>query len=220
MNRTLIEKLQKEHPGVELVMASKYIDCEDFPAYYDAGIKDFGESRVEAFLEKRPNIDLDIRWHFLGTLQTKKVKKIVHDIDVLHSLDRLKLAKEIDKRRTTPLTCYVQVNISGEPQKHGVDPKDVPDFLDKVCIMDNIDVVGLMGMAELTDDNERIRAQFSQLRLLRDEAVKKHPSVRGLSMGMSEDYEIALEEGASVLRLGRILITEAFYEKRRQEKRV
>ncbi len=220
MNASLIETLRRKHPGVQIVMASKYIDAEDFKEYVNAGVKDFGESRVEAFLQKRPHIDLDIRWHFLGTLQTKKVKKIIHDLDVLHSLDRLKLAKEIEKRRKEPLACYVQVNISGEPQKHGIDPEDVPEFLDRVSRFSSIDVVGLMGMAEQTDDREKIRAQFSLLRKLRDETVKKHPNARGLSMGMSEDYDIALEEGATVLRLGRILITEAFYEEKRQEKRV
>ncbi len=207
MNKALLEQLREAHPDVQIVMASKYIDADDIPFYYDAGIEDFGESRVEGFLEKHPRISLPIRWHFLGTLQTKKVKKIINAIDTLHSLDRLKLAREIQKRREQPLSCYVQVNISKEPQKHGVAPEKTLDFIDSLAPYDLCRIEGLMGMASYSD-KETVREEFRTLRRLRDEVVSKHPQAGRLSMGMSEDYDIALEEGADVVRLGRILISE------------
>ncbi len=213
MNRPLLERLLRLE-GISVVMASKYLDAEGIRTFHKAGIRDFGESRVEHFLKKAPQLeDLSFRRHFLGTLQTKKVKKLINRIDCLQSLDRAKLAKEIEKRRHEPLDCLVQVNISAERQKHGVPPEELFAFLDYLVPFTKIRVRGLMGMAELTDDEDRIRAQFAKLRRLRDEARKKHPEVRELSMGMSGDYELALAEGATILRLGRILLREAFDEK-------
>lgn len=210
MNTVLIRKLQSRYPDVHVVMASKYLEANEFAPYIRAGIRDFGESRAEALLQKKPALKGEpIRWHFLGTLQSKKVRKIINDIDVLHSLDHMRLAKEIDKRRTSVLPCYVQVNISSEPQKHGVEIDETEAFIDEVhARFKTIKVIGLMGMAEDTNNENRIRAQFRSLRGLRDTVREKHPTVEGLSMGMSQDYEISLEEGATVLRLGRVLISE------------
>ncbi|MFW5913959.1 MAG: YggS family pyridoxal phosphate-dependent enzyme [Bacillota bacterium] len=210
MNRPLIRKLQSRYPDVRIVMASKYLEAHEFEPYIRIGIRDFGESRVEAFMQKHEALKHEsIRWHFLGTLQSKKVKKMINEVDVLHSLDHMRLAKEIDKRRDKVLPCFVQVNISEEPQKHGVSMDKVKPFIDEVLAKyKTIKVVGLMGMAENTNHKHRIRRQFSSLRKLRDEIRKTHPTVEGLSMGMSQDYEIALEEGATTLRLGRVLISE------------
>ncbi len=210
MNRNLIRKLQADHPAVRIVMASKYLDAKEFDPYIRAGVRDFGESRVEALLKKKPELEhTNVRWHFLGTLQSKKVKKMINEIDVLHSLDHMRLAKEIEKRRHTILPCYVQVNISEEPQKHGVEIHEVQSFISEVCSrFKTIKVIGLMGMAEDTDDASRIREQFRRLRELREDIRETYPTVEGLSMGMSQDYEIALDEGATILRLGRILISE------------
>ncbi len=216
MNEALIKHLQTTYPTVRIVMASKYIGPENFKSFLDAGIKDFGESRVEAFIEKAGSLShLDITWHFLGPLQTKKVKKIINDIDYLHSLDRVKLAVEIDKRRNEPLRCFVEVNISGEPQKHGFSPAELPDFLNRIKDLENINVIGLMGMASLTRDKKTIAAQFGLLKTLRDNIARTHPGIKELSMGMSNDYEIALENGATVLRLGRILLGEAYEDEQK-----
>ncbi|MFW6285149.1 MAG: YggS family pyridoxal phosphate-dependent enzyme [Bacillota bacterium] len=210
MNRPLIRKLQSRYPGVRIVMASKYLEAHEFEPYIRIGIHDFGESRAEAFIRKHEALKNEsIRWHFLGTLQSKKVKKMINQIDVLHSLDHMRLAKEIDKRRDKVLPCFVQVNISSEPQKHGVPMDEVKPFIDEVLMKyKTIKIVGLMGMAENTNHKDRIRNQFATLRKLRDDIQKDHPTVEGLSMGMSQDYEIALEEGATTLRLGRVLISE------------
>ncbi len=212
-NHALIKTLARDHPSLTLVMASKYIDPEDFKRFNAAGITHFGESRVEAFLEKMDEAQGVFTWHFLGTLQSKKVKKMIHRIDYLHSLDRISLAKAIDKHRREPLKCFVQINISGEPQKHGVLPENAPAFLNNLDAFDTIEVIGLMGIAENTDDKKRLRSQFARLRTLRDALAKTHPGVVNLSMGMSNDYTIAIEEGATHIRLGRTLIKEDDHEK-------
>lgn len=207
VNKALIEKIKSKHPDVTIVMASKYLDAKDYQAFIDAGIKDFGDSRVAAFIEKYPKLKhYPIRHHFLGTLQTKKVKKCINHIDCLHSLDRLKLAKEIQKRRKTPLPCFIQVNISKEDQKHGVAFSHTAEFLNQLQAYDKVDVIGLMGMAELTDDHEKIAAQFETLKTLFHQLKKDSPKIKYLSMGMSNDYPIALEKGATHLRLGRVLL--------------
>lgn len=190
-------------------MASKYLDSDAFQSYYDAGIRNFGESRVDAFLEKEAALkSLPVTWHFLGTLQSKKVKKMINKIDMLHSLDRLSLAKAIEKRREGPLPCLIQVNISGEASKHGVNPEDTLAFIEKLKGFQTIKVIGLMGIAAHSDDESIVRKQFRTLRELRDKARKHTPHCKELSMGMSEDYTIAIEEGATIIRLGRILIEE------------
>ncbi len=207
VNQTLIKELQTNHPDVTIVMASKYIEVKDYQPFIDAGIKDFGESRVESFIEKYPSLKAyPITHHFLGTLQTKKVKKCINEIDCLHSLDRLKLAKEIQKRRDKPLPCFIQVNISNEGQKHGITPTRVPGFLEELKAYDNIKVIGLMGMAELTDDRDQIADQFDTLKQLLTRLKKAYPEIKYLSMGMTNDYPIALEKGATHLRLGRVLL--------------
>ena len=190
-------------------MASKYLEASDFKPYLDAGIRDFGESRVSSLIEKVNALQGEpITWHFLGTLQSKKVKKMIDKIDCLHSLDRLSVAREIEKRRNRPLSCLIQVNISGEENKHGVSPKQLSTFIESLEPFRKIEIIGLMGIAKRSNDDSVIKKQFALLQSLRDETAKTLPSCTELSMGMSEDYQIAIEEGATMLRLGRILIKE------------
>jgi pyridoxal phosphate enzyme (YggS family) len=210
LNKALIDKLRKDYPDVTIMLASKYLKTKDaFIPFIEYGITNFGENRDDAFETKKAWLkDYDITWHFIGTMQTKKVKKVINDIDVLHSLDRIKLAKEIDKRREGILPCYIEVNISEEENKHGLSPDRTFDFIEALKDFKHINVIGLMGMATLTDDEDIIRNQFQTLRNLRDAIQTTHPNVTELSIGMSNDYQIALEEGSTLLRLGRILITE------------
>jgi len=190
-------------------MASKYLEASQIYQYVDAGISDFGESRVDAFLQKEETLrDTPITWHFIGTLQSKKVKHIINKIDVLHSLDRLSLAKAIQKHREDPLPCLIQVNISKEENKHGVKPASVLTFIKALEAYPIIKVIGLMGIALHSDDEAVIHRQFETLKRLRDRANKTTKDCKELSMGMSEDYSIAIKEGATMLRLGRILISE------------
>lgn len=192
---------------VRIVAATKYFTPGEMRELYDEGIHDFGENRDDALLEKQDALkDLPIKWHFIGTLQTKKVKKVINTIDCLHSLDRLKLAKEIDKRRTSPLDCFVQVNISDEDAKHGLAPDDVATFLMALQDYPNVHVIGLMGMAAHTDDERIIAHQFQILNeLQRTLAADYDIHLTELSIGMSNDYRIALKHNATVLRLGSVL---------------
>lgn len=208
MNKGLYDTILKKYPDVKIVMASKYLETyADFKPFLEHHVYRFGENRDDAFLDKYALLkDHPIEWHFIGTLQTKKVKKVIDKIDVLHALDRLKLAEEINKRRQEALPCYLQVNISSEPQKHGFEMTELKEVIKTIKTMKNIRLIGLMGMAEDTNDKTRIKAQFEQLRALRNLYQKEVPTLTELSMGMSQDYDIALEVGTTVLRLGRILL--------------
>ena len=208
MNRSLIQTLKKDHPDVTLIMASKYLTAEEMTPFVDAGIHDFGENRVEAFLEKKRALKASVTWHFIGTLQSKKVKKVIHEVDVLHTLDRVKLIETVHHLRTTPMDAFIQFNISNEPSKHGFSPEDLDIVIEALKAAPMIHPIGVMGMAEATPDRARIAAQFDTLVSLKNTLHTEFSSLSQLSMGMSDDYDIALEKGATHLRLGRILLEE------------
>ncbi len=199
--------LQAIPQSVTVVAATKYFNPMEMKELFETGITHFGENRVEALLEKQPQlVDLPITWHYIGTLQTKKAKKIINQIDYLHSLDNLSLALEIEKRRETVLPCFIQVNISDEPNKHGLNVDEVIPFIQSLHGFTKIKVIGLMGMAELTKDESIIHHEFQKLETLQ-QAIKDtlQLQITELSIGMSNDYLIALEHHASYLRLGSIL---------------
>ncbi len=204
------EKIKKTIPSnVTVVAATKYFNQTEMRELYKTGISDFGENRVEAFVEKYDELsDLDITWHFIGTLQTKKVKKVVNKIDVMHSLNTLKLAQELNKRREEVLPCFIQVNISDEENKHGFNVNEVIPFIKELETLDKIKVIGLMGMAELTKDETVVSSEFEKLNILQEEIKETlNMSIDNLSIGMSNDYLIALKHNATHLRLGSILFT-------------
>lgn len=185
-----------------IVCASKYFDGPQLRTIYSQGFHDFGENRTHILLERKKELnDLSIIWHFIGHLQSNKVKTIINEIDYLHTLDRLSLAKAIQKYRETPLKCFIQVNLTEESQKSGVDPDNLPDFLLELKKYDKIEVIGFMTMGKLDDKVVTERA-FKQLKALQD--IYQLPS---LSMGMTDDYELAIQHGTTHLRIGR-----KFYE--------
>ena len=192
---------------VTVVAASKYVDTTDMKHLIDAGIFDFGENRVDSFLNKYDNLkNLPIKWHFIGHLQRNKAKDIINKIDFLDSLDSLKLAELIQTARLTPLKCLVEVSINLEENKNGVPYFELESFLKELKQYSNIQIVGLMMMTIRNSDEQSMRNQFKELRLLRDEMEKKLDiRLPYLSMGMSEDYLEAIKEGATHIRLGRIL---------------
>ncbi len=201
----------KNYPNVKIIAATKYMDVEQTQALANAGITRFGENRTDMFLEKYdvlknvPNIE----WHFFGTLQTRKIKDIVNKIDYLHSLDRISLAIELDKKLTKPLNCFVQVNISDEVNKQGIPVNKVKSFVKQLEQYKNINVVGLMCINVLTFDEEVLRKSFEKMKKLQEEVISlKIPNApcTELSMGMSNDYKIAVEYGATMVRLGRVFI--------------
>lgn len=189
-------------------MASKYLEAEELTPYYEAGIHHFGENRVDAFLAKKKALKPDVTWHFIGTLQSKKVKKVIDAIDVLHTLDRIKLIETIQKHVSKPLDAFIQFNISHEPSKHGFTVSDIPVITEALHQAPMIHPIGVMGMAEHTDDTAVITHQFATLKTIQRTLNQAFPSIQSLSMGMSDDYEIALALGTTHLRLGRILLEE------------
>jgi len=190
----IIKEVKEEAKNQIIVAATKYIGIPEIKELVKLGITDIGENRVLTFLEKYEALkDLDITWHFIGHLQSKKVKKMINKIDYLHSLDRLSLAEEIQKHRETPLNCFIQVNISNEESKYGLPMDNVIDFCKKMQDYDKIHIVGLMGMAELTFDDELIEKQFQSLVDLKDRINHTlNLNLKYLSMGMSNDYRIAI----------------------------
>ncbi len=204
-----IQKIIDEVKTATIVAATKYVQSDTIRLLYPLGIHHLGENIVDAFLEKYESLkDIGFTWHFIGHLQTNKVKKMIDKIDYLHSLDRISLADSIQKYRTHVLNCFVEVNISLEINKTGIDPKEVQSFIEIIKNYDKIHVVGLMGMAENTDNIELIHQQFNTLKTLRDQIQAKqydNAPCMYLSMGMSNDYKIALSEGSTHLRLGSVL---------------
>ena len=200
-----------DYPDVRIVVATKYITTEQTKEVIDAGLKDLGENRTDSFLEKyeayKDNDELV--WHFFGVLQTRKVRSVIDKIDYLHSLDNLSLANEINKRRKTPLKCFVQVNISAEPNKSGVDETKVIPFIKSLSKYENIEVVGLMAIAKLTFDEDLLNSYYQTMKELQEEVKElnlPHAPCNELSMGMSNDYVVAVKNGATMVRLGRILL--------------
>lgn len=205
-----IQRIQQELQGQIIVAASKYVEADTIRALFDAGIRDVGENRVQDLIRKQDQLtDLPLRWHFLGSLQSNKVKQVINRIDCLHSLDRITLVQAIHQyRKVSPLDCFVEVHIAKEPSKSGILPEETSEFIRNLAEYDTIRVIGMMGMATLTDDRDEVSREFQLLRRLRDDIRARHwehAPCQYLSMGMSNDYQIALTEGATHLRLGSVL---------------
>ncbi|MBW7650201.1 YggS family pyridoxal phosphate-dependent enzyme [Anoxybacillus sp. ST4] len=205
------EKTGRSVSDVQIVAVTKYVSVARAKEAVEAGIVHLGESRADGFLHKYEAIGKQATWHFIGTLQSRKVKQVIDYVDYIHSLDRLSLAEEIDKRANRTIKCFVQVNVSGEQSKHGLAPEDVLPFIETLSAFSRIQVVGLMTMAPYTDDEATIRRCFRTLRELKERVQEKqwsHAPCTELSMGMSNDYVIAVEEGATFIRLGTSLVGE------------
>ena len=207
MIREDIKEFIKTIPsGVTTVCATKYGDSNDIKCLYEAGLKDFGENRVDAFLtkyEELKNLE-DIRWHFIGHLQRNKAKLIINKIDCLHSLDSLDLARKINELRETPLDTFIEVSINLEENKNGVPFYGLEEFINRIKDYPKIHLVGLMMMAYKNSSNPY--EEFLKLKNLRDEVeAKLNISLPYLSMGMSDDYLSAIKAGSTHIRLGRIL---------------
>ncbi|MER1984677.1 MAG: YggS family pyridoxal phosphate-dependent enzyme [Solibacillus sp.] len=194
---------------VHIIAVTKQVDVERTVEAIDAGLMHLGENRPEGLQTKLQAIAADVQWHFIGSLQTRKVKQVIDQVDYLHSLDRLSLADEIEKRATKVVKCFVQANVSGEESKHGLTRADVIPFIQQLAGHSKIEVVGLMTMAPNTEDERVIRRVFRELKLLQQEVVQlglSYAPCTELSMGMSNDYEIAVEEGATFVRIGTALV--------------
>ncbi len=208
MVREDIDSFLKTIPSnVTIVAATKYVTPLEMKDLLKHGINNFGENRVEAFKEKYDALkDEDIKWHFIGHLQRNKASEVINKIDYLHSLDSLKLCDLIEKERTTPLNCFIEVSINEEESKNGVLLKDIDEFMDHVLNYKKINVVGFMMMSVKYSSKDELDDQFHKLVLLKNRLEEKyHRSFLNLSMGMSDDYLSAIDNGATHIRLGRIL---------------
>jgi pyridoxal phosphate enzyme (YggS family) len=198
------------HP-VRIVAVTKTHGPEAVRAALAAGLPDVGENRVQEALQKQATLtDLTVNWHLIGTLQRNKARHAAGRFILIHSVDREDLAAELH-RRVEPggrQAVLIQVNCSDEPQKGGIEPDGLPSLLDRVQGLDRLDVQGLMTMSALTDDAGEQRRAFRRLRELRDAAERRGHRLPELSMGMSGDYPIAVEEGATMIRLGTVLFGE------------
>ena len=174
----------------------------------EAGVHDFAENRAVNYIERKEKF-LEATWHLIGSLQTRKVRDAINKVDYFHALDRESLAVEIEKRAEHVINCFVQVNTSGEESKHGLIPEAVLEFVKGLEKYPKIRVVGLMTMAPFLEDEATLRSCFRKLRELRDEIkglCLEYAPCKFLSMGMSNDYEIAIEEGATHIRIGTALV--------------
>jgi PLP dependent protein len=203
------QRVNRAPDEVKLIAVTKYVSIERAKEALEAGIINLGENRDEGLLKKWEVLGDKPTWHFIGTLQTRKVKNIIDKVEYIHSLDRISLAEEINKRAVKKMKCLVQVNVSQEESKHGLPPEDVVDFIKDLRAYENISIEGLMTMAPLTDDEEQLRTCFRKLKELRDQIKDcnfDYAPCTELSMGMSNDFEIAIEEGATMIRIGTALV--------------
>lgn len=193
---------------VKLVAVTKYVTDSRVEEAIEAGITDFAENRPQNYVERKGKYS-DKTWHLIGSLQTRKVRDVINEVDYFHALDRDSLAKEIEKRADKEVKCFVQVNVSGEESKHGLTSEEAIDFIKSLEHYSKIKVVGLMTMAPFVEDEEILRNCFRRLRQLRDEVKGlnlAYAPCEFLSMGMSNDYKIAIEEGATHIRVGTALV--------------
>lgn len=195
-----------------LIAVSKGQSLEKIAAAYRAGQRDFGENYVQELLEKAGSlVGRKIEWHFLGHLQRNKVGKVLEVIHWLHSLDSWELAKVIDAKAETPLKCLLEIKLSPEKSKSGLAPKEALALIPKLSELSKIELKGLMTIPPHSENREDSRPYFRQLALLlkeiNDRSLYKEPLTE-LSMGMSGDYEVAVEEGATMVRLGTAIFGE------------
>ena len=192
--------------SVNIIAVTKYVDVETAEALVKTGIQHIAENRVDKFLEKYQALkDYDLTWHLIGSLQRRKVKDVINLVDYFHALDSVKLAQEIQKRAEHPIKCFLQVNISGEESKHGFSVDELDTVLADIAQLDKIKIVGLMTMAPFEASQEELQDIFSKTHQLQKQLENKqlkNMPFSELSMGMSRDFEVAIENGATYVRIG------------------
>lgn len=194
----------RDSADVRLVVVSKEHGAEEIRDLYDRGHRDFGENRAQELGSKVDALPADIRWHFVGPLQSNKVRLVRPAVAMLHSMDRDSLARAWMKGPGRPPVALLQVNIGREPQKHGVDPEEAEEACGRFLQL-GVPIGGVMAIPPLPDRSEDSRPHFAALRHLRDRLRDVHPQVVELSMGMTDDFEVAVEEGATIIRVGRAI---------------
>ena len=189
----------------DLVAVSKTRTVQEIQEAYNSGQLKFGENRVQEIVNKQSKLPNNIEWHMIGHLQKNKVKYIAKFINLIHSVDRISLAEEIDKhakKENRIIDCLIQLKISKEESKFGLQIEDFKNFNESLKNYKNLNVIGLMGMASFTDDNELIDKEFKKIKTIYDDMVLIDSRFKVLSIGMSDDYNIAIENGSNMIRVG------------------
>ena len=206
------DRVGRNQDTVTIIAVTKTQPASVVDAVVAAGISDVGENRVQELVEKRETVTAACRWHMIGTLQRNKATKVVGAVEMIHSIDSLKLAETIGRlsvERGVTTRALLEVNVSGEESKHGFAPHDVLDAAGSAAELDGVELAGLMTIGPLTDDAAAIRRAFQSLFRLREKVSQTlGRDLPELSMGMTGDFETAIEEGATMVRLGRVLVGE------------
>ena len=203
-----VQNIKSKLPkNVTLVAVSKTKPIVDLQEAYDAGQRVFGENKIQEMAAKFDALPKDIKWHMIGHLQSNKVKYMAHFVDLIHGVDKLKTLKEINKqakKHDRVINCLLQVKIAKEDTKFGFSFKEIEATLSSEDLkeLDNIKIIGFMGMATFTDDKKQLEEEFSSLKNLFDQLKTQHSSIETLSMGMSGDYQLAIENGSTMIRVG------------------
>lgn len=206
--KNAVTRSEKQNREIHLIVVTKTVDTMDVLQAIDAGLHEFGENRVQEMIRKQELLPKDIVWHLIGQLQSNKVKYIVDKVGLIHSLDRIALGQEIQRQcekisRIMPV--LIQINIAKEETKSGISEENIMTFVEEISRLPNLEIQGLMTIAPLVDNPERIRPLFQKMNYYFEQIKKKAiPNVKMnfLSMGMSNDFEIAIEEGANMVRIG------------------
>jgi len=204
--QSVLRTLSSSH--TTLVAVSKTKPAADIQTLYDLGQRDFGENYVQELTEKEAILPKDIRWHFIGHLQSNKVKYIAPFVHLIHGVDSFKLLKEIDKQAVKcnrKINCLLQVHIAQEETKFGLDEQELSVVVAALDTLQHVQVKGLMGMASFSNDTSKLREEFHALKSLFDQYKNTQQPWSVLSMGMSSDYTIAIEEGSTLVRIGSLL---------------
>lgn len=213
VNQQAYQQLRKEldPQNVTLVAVSKIKPVSDIKTLYNLGQRDFGENYVQELVEKQAQLPQDIRWHFIGHLQSNKVKYIASFVHLIHGVDSYSLLKEINKqaaKNSRTIDCLLQVHIAQEETKFGLNEQELKEILENAAELKHIKIRGLMGMASFSDDEQQVRNEFVALKKVFD-ANAQHSTFNIqcsiLSMGMSGDYKMAIEEGSNMVRIGSML---------------
>ena len=205
------ERVGRKEESVELVAVTKTVDVSRIKEAIRAGIKIIGENRVQEAREKFKDIGKEVEWHLIGHLQTNKVKYIFDIFSLIHSVDSLLLSEEIQRRaenKGLETDILIEVNLSGEKTKFGILPEKAINFVKDISRFKNINIMGLMTIPPFSESPEDSRKYFKMLRMLRDDIQKEGIEMKELSMGMSNDFEAAVEEGATMVRIGTAIFGE------------
>lgn len=212
VNRINLEKIRLEcsEKGVLLVAVTKFQSIEDMQVLYDLGVRDFGENKVQEIIRKAPLLPQDIRWHMIGHLQSNKVSALLPYVSRIHGIDSISLLKEIEKqaiKQNKRVNALLQFHIADEETKFGFDSEKAMEIYSEIASLSlqNTKIDGVMGMATFTNDKIQIAQEFDVLKATFESLKYQNIDIKELSMGMSGDYELAIERGSTMLRVGSLL---------------